>query len=110
MRSLPTCCQLDLQSVCVLSPPAGPSAANNETLPTTKPGRRRRKLYKMGVTSPLLDSPLTVRKVIISKLLASFLLNKVLGFFFQSSAGAEEEKESAHVIIKRQLRSKTSRK
>ncbi|XP_044194461.1 kinesin-like protein KIF20A [Thunnus albacares] len=51
----------------------------------TKPRRGRRKLYKTGVSSPLLDSP------------------------HQMSAAAEE-KESDHLIIKRQLRSKTCRK
>ncbi|KAM7381007.1 hypothetical protein PAMA_012037 [Pampus argenteus] len=51
----------------------------------TKPRRGRRKLYKMGVSSPLIDSP------------------------HQISAAAEE-KESDHLIIKRQLRSNTCRK
>ncbi|KAM6897547.1 kinesin-like protein KIF20B [Xenentodon cancila] len=53
---------------------------------TTKPRRGRKKLLKSGVSSPLLDSP-----------------HMVL-------AGAEEDKESAHLIIRRQLRSKTCRK
>ncbi|XP_051795633.1 kinesin-like protein KIF20B isoform X3 [Acanthochromis polyacanthus] len=52
----------------------------------TKPRRGRRKLYKAGITSPLIDSPL------------------------MTSGAAEEEKESDHLIIKRQLRSKTCRK
>ncbi|XP_034050622.1 kinesin-like protein KIF20B [Thalassophryne amazonica] len=52
----------------------------------TKAKRGRRKLYKMDVTVPLLDSPHT------------------------PAEEADVEKESDHVIIKRQLRSKTSRK
>ncbi|KAM3860041.1 uncharacterized protein kif20bb [Diretmus argenteus] len=51
-----------------------------------KPRRGRRKLYKMDNTCPLADSP-----------------NVMTG-------GAEVEKESDHLIIRRQLRSKTSRK
>ncbi|XP_029383575.1 kinesin-like protein KIF20A [Echeneis naucrates] len=52
----------------------------------TKPRRGRRKLFKMDAATPLQDSPHTL-----------------LG-------GAEEEKESAHTTIRRQLRSKTCRK
>lgn len=77
---LPTCSQLDLQSLCALSPPAGMSAANNEMFPTTtKGGRRRRKLYKTGDSSPFLDSPLTVRKMI------NYIINKVLALFFSNN-------------------------
>lgn len=72
--SMLTCCQFDSQSVCALSLPAGLFAANNIVssvnndmfLATTKTGRRRRKLYKMGASSPLLDSPLAVRKFNLS--------------------------------------------
>ncbi|KAM3592801.1 uncharacterized protein V6R79_025472 [Siganus canaliculatus] len=57
-----------------------------ETVSTaTKPRRGRKKLLKTSSSSPLLDSPL-------------------------ASGAALEEKESDHLIIKRQLRSKTSRK
>ncbi|XP_008313185.1 kinesin-like protein KIF20A isoform X2 [Cynoglossus semilaevis] len=52
----------------------------------TKPRRGRRKLYKVDTVSPLFKSPNT------------------------ESTAAEEEKESAHTIIRRQLRSKTCRK
>ncbi|KAM9336984.1 kinesin-like protein KIF20B [Symphorus nematophorus] len=59
-------------------------AVDRDTVTTaTKPKRGRRKLYK---TDELLDSPLMM------------------------SGGAEEKKESDHLIIKRQLRSKTCRK
>ncbi|XP_030257291.1 kinesin-like protein KIF20A [Sparus aurata] len=61
--------------------------AEKETLGTaTKPKRGRKKLLKTGASSPLLDSP------------------------HMMSGGAEEEKESDHLIIKRHLRSKTCRK
>ncbi|KAM9837489.1 kinesin-like protein KIF20B [Aulostomus maculatus] len=53
---------------------------------TTKPRRGRRKLFKKDISSPLLVSPLTM------------------------SGGAKEDKESDHLIIRRQLRSKTCRK
>ncbi|XP_053170928.1 kinesin-like protein KIF20B [Scomber japonicus] len=62
------------------------TTATKETVTTaTKLRQGRRKLFQGGVTTPLLDSP-------------------------QMSAVAEEEKESDHLIIKRQLRSKTCRK
>nr|XP_046232599.1 kinesin-like protein KIF20A isoform X2 [Scatophagus argus] len=59
-----------------------------ETPVTTaaKMRRGRKKLYKTSASSPLLDSP------------------------HMMSGGAQEEKESDHLIIKRQLRSKTCRK
>ncbi|XP_072228973.1 uncharacterized protein [Leuresthes tenuis] len=58
-----------------------------ETVATaTKPRRGRKKLLKTQGSSPLLESPHTM------------------------FGGAEEEKESDHMIIKRQLRSKTCRK
>ncbi|XP_070783499.1 kinesin-like protein KIF20A [Enoplosus armatus] len=61
-------------------------SVEKETVTTAiKPRRGRKKLYKMGASSPLLDSP------------------------YMMSGGAEE-KESDHLIIKRQLRSKTCRK
>lgn len=110
---------LCLQSVYSLSLPAGSFAANNtvssvnnEMFPTTtKTGQRRRKLYKMGTLSQLLDSPLAVRKFNMSTdIMCWHLACQIIYIFFQSSAGAEEEKESDHVIIKRQLRSKTCRK
>ncbi|XP_037610900.1 kinesin-like protein KIF20A isoform X1 [Sebastes umbrosus] len=47
----------------------------------TKPKRGRKKLYKMDASTPMLDSPNT------------------------ASGGVKEEKESDHLIIKRQLRS-----
>ncbi|XP_024151133.1 kinesin-like protein KIF20A isoform X2 [Oryzias melastigma] len=52
----------------------------------TKPRRGRRKLLKTGTSTPLLDSPQMVLE------------------------GADEDKESDHLIIKRKLRSKTGRK
>ncbi|KAG7218013.1 hypothetical protein INR49_020708 [Caranx melampygus] len=52
----------------------------------TKPRRGRKKLYKTDTSTPLLDSPLT------------------------TGGAVEVEKESDHVTIKRQLRSKTCRK
>ncbi|XP_060951485.1 kinesin-like protein KIF20B [Limanda limanda] len=52
----------------------------------TRPRRGRRKLYKTDASSPLFVSPHT------------------------TPGGAEEEKESDHLIIRRQLRSKTCRK
>ncbi|GLD70931.1 kinesin-like protein KIF20B isoform X1, partial [Lates japonicus] len=61
--------------------------SKKETVTTaTKPRRGRRKLYKTDASSPLLESPHT------------------------TCGGAEEEKESDHLIIRRQLRSKTCRK
>ncbi|XP_075891258.1 kinesin-like protein KIF20B isoform X2 [Nelusetta ayraudi] len=62
------------------------AAAETMTVPATKVRRGRKKLYKATVSSPLLDSPDPV------------------------FAGPLEEKESDHLIIKRQLRSKTCRK
>ncbi|XP_058476881.1 kinesin-like protein KIF20B isoform X2 [Solea solea] len=62
-------------------------SVDGENVPTaTKPRRGRRKLYKMDASSPLFDSPT------------------------MTTGGAEDEKESDHVIIRRQLRSKTCRK
>ncbi|XP_075314054.1 uncharacterized protein LOC142374309 isoform X2 [Odontesthes bonariensis] len=62
-------------------------SVRKETVATaTKPRRGRKKLLKTQGSSPLLDSPHTM------------------------FGGAEEEKESDHLIIKRQLRSKTCRK
>ncbi|XP_069543838.1 kinesin-like protein KIF20B [Brachyistius frenatus] len=62
-------------------------SAEKETVTTaTKPRRGRRKLYKIDALSPLQDSPHTM------------------------SGGVEDDKESDHLIIKRQLRSKTCRK
>ncbi|XP_039992224.1 kinesin-like protein KIF20A [Xiphias gladius] len=62
-------------------------SVEKETVTTaTKTRRGRRKLYKTDASSPLLDSPHT------------------------TSGGVAEEKESDHLIIKRQLRSKTCRK
>ncbi|KAG7217808.1 hypothetical protein INR49_020888 [Caranx melampygus] len=52
----------------------------------TKPRRGRKKLYKTDTSTPLLDSPLT------------------------TGGAVEVEKESDHITIKRQLRSKTCRK
>ncbi|XP_013878782.1 kinesin-like protein KIF20B isoform X2 [Austrofundulus limnaeus] len=52
----------------------------------TKPRRGRRKLFKMDASATLLDSPHT------------------------TSGEAEDDKESDHLIIRRQLRSKTCRK
>ncbi|XP_068585465.1 kinesin-like protein KIF20B isoform X2 [Cebidichthys violaceus] len=52
----------------------------------TKPKRGRRKLYRTDASTPLIDSPIMM------------------------AGGAKEEKESDHLIIKRQLRSKTCRK
>ncbi|CAB1451550.1 unnamed protein product [Pleuronectes platessa] len=52
----------------------------------TRPRRGRRKLYKTDASSPLFVSP------------------------HMTTGGAEEEKESDHLIIRRQLRSKTCRK
>ncbi|XP_075934477.1 kinesin-like protein KIF20B [Anarhichas minor] len=52
----------------------------------TKPKRGRRKLYRTDASTPLIDSPSMM------------------------AGGAKEEKESDHLIIKRQLRSKTCRK
>ncbi|XP_078147033.1 uncharacterized protein LOC139918632 [Centroberyx gerrardi] len=65
---------------------SGRSVEKEAVTVTTKPKRGRRKLYKTDVSCPLLDSP-----------------HLLMG-------GAEEEKESDHLIIRRQLRSKTSRK
>ncbi|XP_059180022.1 kinesin-like protein KIF20B [Centropristis striata] len=62
-------------------------SVEKETLTTaSKPKRGRKKLFKKGDSSPLLDSPDLM------------------------SGGLAEEKESHHLIIKRQLRSKTCRK
>ncbi|XP_034535111.1 kinesin-like protein KIF20A [Notolabrus celidotus] len=66
----------------LLSLVSGPEAVTTET----KPKRGRRKLFKKDAGSPLFDSPR------------------------MTPGGAEEEKESDHLIIKRQLRSKTCRK
>uniref|UniRef100_A0A1A8DHG6 Kinesin family member 20B n=1 Tax=Nothobranchius kadleci TaxID=1051664 RepID=A0A1A8DHG6_NOTKA len=52
----------------------------------TKPRRGRRKLFKLDTSSQLVDSP------------------------HMMSAGAEDDKESDHLIIRRQLRSKTCKK
>ncbi|KAI3365136.1 hypothetical protein L3Q82_010104 [Scortum barcoo] len=66
----------------------GHSVEKEAVTTVTKLRRGRKKLYKTDASSPLLDSPHT----------------------FQASGGAEEEKESDHLIIKRQLRSTTGRK
>ncbi|KAM6964716.1 uncharacterized protein kif20bb [Tautogolabrus adspersus] len=66
----------------ILSLVSGPDVVTT----ATKPKRGRKKLFKKDAESPLFDSPHT------------------------TSGGADEEKESDHVIIKRQLRSKTCRK
>ncbi|XP_040922509.1 kinesin-like protein KIF20A isoform X3 [Toxotes jaculatrix] len=65
---------------------SGHSVEKEAVTTATKPRRGRRKLYKTDTSSQLLDSPHT------------------------TTGGAEEEKESDHLIIKRQLRSKTCRK
>ncbi|XP_028423896.1 kinesin-like protein KIF20B [Perca flavescens] len=62
-------------------------SVEKETVTTaTKPKRGRKKLFKTSASSPLLDSP------------------------NMTSGGEKEEKESDHLIIRRQLRSKTCRK
>lgn len=70
-RALLLCVELSVRFTdCALSLPAGSFAANNigssvnnEMFPaTTKMDRRRRKLYKIWTSSPLLDSPQAVRK------------------------------------------------
>ncbi|XP_071318051.1 kinesin-like protein KIF20A isoform X2 [Trachinotus anak] len=63
---------------------SGHSVEKETVTVATKRGRK--KLFRTDASSPLLDSP------------------------HMTSGGAEEEKESDHVIIKRQLRSKTCRK
>ncbi|XP_022599000.1 kinesin-like protein KIF20A [Seriola dumerili] len=65
---------------------SGQSVEKETVTVATKPRRGRKKLYKTDASTPLLDSP------------------------HMTSEGAEEEKESDHVTIKRQLRSKTCRK
>ncbi|XP_023262141.1 kinesin-like protein KIF20B [Seriola lalandi dorsalis] len=65
---------------------SGHSVEKETVTVATKPRRGRKKLYKTDASTPLLDSP------------------------HMTSGGAEEEKESDHVTIKRQLRSKTCRK
>ncbi|XP_026206490.1 kinesin-like protein KIF20A [Anabas testudineus] len=61
-------------------------SVENETVSTaTKPRRGRKNLYQTDASSLMLDSP-------------------------NMMSGAQEEKESDHLIIKRQLRSKTCRK
>ncbi|XP_041829638.1 kinesin-like protein KIF20A isoform X2 [Melanotaenia boesemani] len=65
---------------------SGHSAEKQTVAKATKPRRGRKKLFKSGVSSPLLESPHTM------------------------FGGSEEEKESDHLIIRRQLRSKSCRK
>ncbi|AWP18218.1 putative kinesin-like protein KIF20B-like [Scophthalmus maximus] len=65
---------------------SGHSVEREAITTATRPRRGRRKLYKTDASTPLFDSPIT------------------------TSGGAEEEKESDHLIIRRQLRSKTCRK
>ncbi|KAM6951596.1 LOW QUALITY PROTEIN: uncharacterized protein kif20bb [Aplochiton taeniatus] len=66
---------------------SGRSMEKQRVATVTKPKKSRRKLYKTDISSPM-DIP----------------LNPMLG------AEEEEEKESDHFIIKRQLRSRTTRK
>ncbi|XP_037836535.1 kinesin-like protein KIF20B [Kryptolebias marmoratus] len=63
-----------------------PRLVKEGSMKETKPRRGRKKLFKMDASSPLLDSP------------------------HATSGGAEDDKESDHLIIRRQLRSKTCRK
>lgn len=56
---LTDCLSLAAKSITGLS--GGRAAAGTKTLPTSKVRRGRKKLYKPSVTSPLLDSPDTVR-------------------------------------------------
>ncbi|XP_034425713.1 kinesin-like protein KIF20A isoform X2 [Hippoglossus hippoglossus] len=65
---------------------SGHSVEREPVTTATRPRRGRRKLYKTDASSPLFVSP------------------------HMMSVGAEEEKESDHLIIRRQLRSKTCRK
>ncbi|XP_069373606.1 kinesin-like protein KIF20A [Paralichthys olivaceus] len=65
---------------------SGHSVEREAVTTVTRPRRGRRKLYKTDASSPLFVSP------------------------HMMSVGAEEEKESDHLIIRRQLRSKTCRK
>ncbi|XP_035002284.1 kinesin-like protein KIF20B isoform X2 [Hippoglossus stenolepis] len=65
---------------------SGHSVEREPVTTATRPRRGRRKLYKTDASSPLFVSP------------------------HMTSVGAEEEKESDHLIIRRQLRSKTCRK
>lgn len=84
IQSSPSILSSKAKSIMGLS--GGRAAAETKTIPATKVRRGRKKLYKATVSSPLLDSPDTV------------------------FTGPLEEKESDHLIIKRQLRSKTCRK
>ncbi|XP_038592520.1 kinesin-like protein KIF20B [Micropterus salmoides] len=70
----------------IISLVSGHSVEKETVTTATKPRRGRKKLYKQDASDALLDSP------------------------HMMSGGAEEEKESDHLIIKRQLRSKTCRK
>ncbi|XP_031168056.1 kinesin-like protein KIF20A [Sander lucioperca] len=70
----------------IISLVSGHSVEKETVTTATKPKRGRKKLFKTGASSPLLDSPT------------------------MTSGGVEEEKESHHLIIRRQLRSKTCRK
>ncbi|XP_031696471.1 kinesin-like protein KIF20B [Anarrhichthys ocellatus] len=70
----------------IISLVSGHSVDKETATTATKPKRGRRKLYRTDASTPLIDSPSMM------------------------AGGAKEEKESDHLIIKRQLRSKTCRK
>ncbi|KAF7203633.1 transcript variant X3 [Nothobranchius furzeri] len=76
----------------------------------TKPRRGRRKLFKLDTSSQLVDSPHMVRHSGSSWGCLGELCLTVYSISFQMSAGAEDDKESDHLIIRRQLRSKTCKK
>ncbi|KAK9530955.1 hypothetical protein VZT92_012427 [Zoarces viviparus] len=70
----------------IISLVSGHSVDKETATTANKPKRGRRKLYRTDASTPLIDSPSMM------------------------AGGAKEEKESDHLIIKRQLRSKTCRK
>lgn len=78
--------ELKENSHSILNSKANPTPSKESVTTTKRPRRGRKKLFKLDTSSTLQDSPHTM------------------------TAGDEEDKESDHLIIRRQLRSNSCRK